>query len=190
MSLGKVSSGDFRNGTPIILPHQFGNPVTNPEPFGNVIPQSNPTMDSNPVTWLPSPNRFGNQTGFSLQAVPPIVIVPQNSSEEFIIPVTLLGGFVGSVTFTYFGAPVGLTLSFAPNPTSTQSVVTVTVGSTVPVGKYTVTVVGTSGTEIEFVFAHVINVTAGVPSIDFLIQEDGVSLFELEDGSGFILLEV
>jgi hypothetical protein len=103
MPNGLVRSGDFRNGTPILLPHNFGNPVSNPEPFGNVNPQSNPTMDSNPVTWLPSPAHFGNQVAFSLQTVPPVVLVPQNAAESVLIPITLLGGFVGSVTFTYSG---------------------------------------------------------------------------------------
>ena len=192
MPLGKVNSGDFRNGTPITLPHTFGNPVSNPEPFGNVIPQSNTTMDSNPVTWLPSPNHFGNQVAFSLQTVPPIILVPQNGSGSTLIPVTLLGNFVGSVTFTYSGAPAGITVSFAPNPSSTNTTATITVAANVPVGKYTITITGTSGTAVEYVFAHTVIVTPGtVPSIgDFLLQEDGSSLFELENGLGFILLEV
>lgn len=192
MPNGLVRSGDFRNGTPILLPHQFGNSVSNPEPFGNVNTQSNPTMDSNPVTWLPSPAHFGNQVAFSLQTVPPVVLVPQNAAESVLIPITLLGGFVGSVTFTYSGAPAGITISFAPNPSSTTSTATIIVASTVPVGKYTITITGTSGTAVEYVFSHTVIVTPGtVPSIgDFLLQEDGSSLFELENGLGFILLEV
>ena len=151
------------------------------------MPQSNATLNSNPVS-LPLQ---GTWTGFSLQAVPPIVFVAQTGSYAVFIPITYLGGFFGPVTFTYFGAPVGMTVSFAPNPSTTTVMMVITVAPTVPVGKYTITVQGASGPDIEFVFAHTVVVTPGsAPSTDFLLQEDGVSLFELEDGSGFILLEV
>ena len=42
---------DYRNGTPVTLPHDFGNDVTwlpSPAHFGN------------PMTWVPSPAHFGN----------------------------------------------------------------------------------------------------------------------------------
>ena len=117
MALGKVSSGDFRNGTPVQIPHQYGNPVAKPEPFGNVIPQSNPTLDSNPVTWLPSPKHFGNTVEFSLQSVPPIIIIEQGDSGAVNINLTkLLNSPTATLTFT--GAPAGVIISFAPNPDS------------------------------------------------------------------------
>ena len=72
MPLGLDRLGDFRHGTPInTATHNFGNPVTiaaptghEPQPApigtGNIEPQADPTKNSNPVTWSPSPAHFGN----------------------------------------------------------------------------------------------------------------------------------
>ncbi len=50
----------FKNGTPITLPHTFGNHVVLPKNFGNPVPPTDPTFNSNPVTWTPNPAHFGN----------------------------------------------------------------------------------------------------------------------------------
>src|ERR1700690_2214432 len=120
MPLGKVNSGDFRKGTPILIPHQFGTPVVVPEPQGNVIPQSNATLDSNPVTWLPVPNHFGNQVGFSMQSVPPIIIIDQGGIDSVSVILTPLLGSP-SATLSYSGAPVGVSITFTTNPETAQS---------------------------------------------------------------------
>lgn len=67
MPIGKVNddlniTGDtFKDGTPIIEPHEFGTPVTLPKDFGTDIPVSDPTLNSNPVNWqTPNPAHFGN----------------------------------------------------------------------------------------------------------------------------------
>lgn len=191
MPCGLVRSGNFSKGTPIILPHEFGNKATNPEPFGNVIPQSNPTLNSNPVTWVPSPSYFGNGVGFLLQANPPVIIIAQGTVGEVIIPITDLQGSVVSVTLSATGAPAGIVIGFAPDPATTNSVATISVAATVPVGKYLITIPGTSGTETENTNIRIVVIASGSPpTSDFLLQEDGVSLFELEDSSGFILLEI
>ena len=56
-------------------------------------------------------------------------------------------GFTGNVQFAVSGLPSGVTASFSPNPTTSSSVLTFTASSTAPVGQYTVTVTGTSGTQ-------------------------------------------
>jgi hypothetical protein len=68
MALGRVREGDFRKGTPITLPHTFGNTVnlsvdtaTDHDNFGNTEPSNGGNI--NTVTWLPSPTHFGNQVG-------------------------------------------------------------------------------------------------------------------------------
>ena len=180
MALGKVSSGDFRNGTPILLPHTFGNPVSNPEPFGNVIPQSNATLDSNPVTWLPSPNHFGNTVEFSLQSVPPIIIIEQGDSGSVNINLTQLLDSP-TATLTFAGAPAGVTISFAPNPDTGTSVATITVGATVPIGKYTIEIDGAGSQETNHT-----NINLVVVGVDIGGNAFG---FELENGTGVILLE-
>ena len=165
MPAGLVRSGDFRNGTPIVLPHQFGNSVTSPttEPFGNNIPQANPRMAGNPVDWSPSPAHFGNQISFLLQTVPPVVIVAPGSTGTTDINLTNLKG-TNSAELTYFGEPSGVSLAFATNPDLTSSVVTVTVGADVPSGRYTITIVGTvSSPNIEYVQLNLVVAAASAP---------------------------
>jgi hypothetical protein len=157
---GFVRSGSFRDGTPLTLPHEFGNLVAgDEEPFGNVEPQSNPTMFENQINWTISPEHFGNQVSFSLQ-VPSVVIVSPGDTGTTNINLTNLLG-TNSATLSYFGAPVGVTVAFAPNPDTTTSIATVTVGSSVPVGRYVITVVGTETTpNIEYTKIHLV-VAAG-----------------------------
>lgn len=150
--MGLVRAGDFRNGNPITLPHTFGNAVAgDAEPFGNEEPQSNTTLDSNPVTWVVSPTHFGNPVSFSLEtdsASAPVLIVPPDNAGNISINLTNLLGS-NSATLTYYGAPSGVTVTFSTNPDTGMSVATVTVGA-VPAGRYTITVVGTvSGMNIE-----------------------------------------
>jgi hypothetical protein len=62
MPLGLDRVGDYRNGSPITLPHDFGNDVDwqtpDPTEFGNPIPSDG--TNENLVTWIPTPNHFGN----------------------------------------------------------------------------------------------------------------------------------
>lgn len=165
MPEGLVRSGDFRQGNPITwlpTPSHFGNQVGLPEPFGNPEPQPNATLKGNQVTWLPSSVHFGNQVSFSLQSVPPVVVVAPGSTGTVDVDLTNLRGS-NSATLTSFGAPVGVTVAFAPNPDTGVTVATITVGSSVPVGKYTITVVGTVvSPNIEFTQIHLVVVSAGV----------------------------
>lgn len=187
---GKVNSGDNRKGNVITPGHQFGTPIGEPEPFGNTEPQSNATLDSNPVTWAPSPAHFGNTVGYSLQTVPPIVIVQAGSDSLTTVILTTLTGELPSMSLTYSGAPTGVTVSFAPNPDTGVTAVSILVAARVPAGKYTITVAGTAATEVDNTNIHLVVINSSIPiGADFLLQEDGFSLFELEDGSGFILLE-
>ena len=56
--LGLNRTGDYRNGFPITLPHDFGNDIIEPHTFGNVV--NLPVDFGNLVTWEPSPAHFGN----------------------------------------------------------------------------------------------------------------------------------
>ena len=67
--LGLNRAGDFANGNPITLPHNFGNPVTLPKNFGN--PVTLPKDFGNPVTWpTPDPTHFGNPVTEVVEATP------------------------------------------------------------------------------------------------------------------------
>ena len=188
MALGKTASGDFRKGTPIVLPHQFGTPVSKPEPQGNVIPQSNVRLNGNPVTWLPSPKHFGNTVEFSLQSVPPVIIIEAGGTGSVNINLTqLLDSPTATLTFT--GAPAGVSISFAPNPDTGASVAEITVAASVPVGKYTIEVDGAGASETNHTNIHLVVVGTTVPGEAFgFLLEDGSGVILLEDGS-ILLLE-
>lgn len=74
MPEGLVRNGDYRNGTPITEPKDFGNEVTwTPDPahFGNPVTWTpDPAHFGNAVTWLPDPAHFGNPIGPSQQTTP------------------------------------------------------------------------------------------------------------------------
>jgi hypothetical protein len=106
-------------------------------------------MFENLVTWTPNSAVFGNQVSFSLQTVPPVVVVPAGLSGNTDINLTNLLGS-SSATLTYYGAPAGVSVTFGTNPDTGLSIATITVGANVPAGRYTITVVGTvSGANIE-----------------------------------------
>ena len=107
---------------------------------------------------------------------------------NFTVYITQLGGFTGAVTLSYSGAPTGVTIAFSPNPTSTSSTATVTVGALVPFGRYLITITGTSGTEVQNTnFVLIVFSTAASTTFGFEL-EDGTGVILLEDGS-ILLLE-
>lgn len=66
MPKGLVGNGDYRNGTPIHEPKDFGTKINwtpKPSEFGDPI--NEPKDFGNKVTWAPSPSHFGNQIGGS-----------------------------------------------------------------------------------------------------------------------------
>ena len=188
MPLGKVNSGNFSHGTPMTAGHQFGTPVGDPEPQGNVIPQSNATLNSNPVTWLPSPAHFGNTVEFSLQSVPPIILIEAGGTGSVNINLTQLLDSP-TATLTFSGAPTGVTITFAPNPDTGTSTTEITVAASVPTGKYTITVTGTGAQETNTTNIHLVVVGTSLPSNAFgFLLEDGTGVILLENGS-ILLLE-
>jgi hypothetical protein len=60
------------------------------------------------------------------------------------ITVTPLGGFTGSVTLSASGLPAGVTASFATNPTTASSALTLAATASAAAGAYNVTVTGVS----------------------------------------------
>ena len=145
-------TGDFRGGTPITLPHNFGNPVGSGETFGNPIPQNNTTLiGGNVVTWIPSPTHFGNQVSFTLQCVPQVIVVPRNSTGTSVVSLSDLLG-TNSAALAHNGEPSGVTIAFSPTSISqgVTSTVTATVASTAKPGRYDISIVGTvSGANVE-----------------------------------------
>jgi RHS repeat-associated protein len=88
---------------------------------------------------------IGAPPSFTLTATPSTLSILQGASGTSTIAVVGANGFTGSVSLAAFGLPSGVTASFATNPTTSSSVLTLTASSTATVGTATVTVTGTSG---------------------------------------------
>ncbi len=82
---------------------------------------------------------------YTLSASPSSVTITQGGSGTSTITVNPTGGFTGSVTLSASGLPAGVTASFGTNPTTGNSVLTLTASSTATTGAATVTITGTSG---------------------------------------------
>jgi hypothetical protein len=82
---------------------------------------------------------------FSLSASPTSVSVTQGGSGSSTITVNPVNGFTGSVSLSVSGLPSGVTASFNPGSTTTNSTVTFTASSTATTGTATVTITGASG---------------------------------------------
>jgi len=81
--------------------------------------------------------------------VPSALSISQGGNGTVTLNSTDLGCFAGSVTLAASGLPTGVTASFSPNPSTGISVMTLTAGSSVTAGTYTVTITGTSGSLVE-----------------------------------------
>jgi hypothetical protein len=104
-------------------------------------PQNKPAGDVTLVDW------YGPATpSFAISPSASSATVIQSGSATETIAVTDIGGFTGSVSLAASGLPSGVSASFAPNPASGSSVLTLTAGATASTGATKVTITGTSGT--------------------------------------------
>jgi hypothetical protein len=93
------------------------------------------------LTQVPAPPDF---TG----AITPTQTAVPGNSANYAGSVTALNGFTGNVSLSASGMPAGVTASFNPATVTGGSgsyTMTLSVASSVPVGSYTVTATGTSG---------------------------------------------
>ena len=75
-----------------------------------------------------------------------VTLSPGGSGQSYVY-ITDEYGFSGDVQLAVSGMPSGVTASFSPNPATTNSTLTVTAGSTVIAGQYTLTITGSSGSQ-------------------------------------------
>ena len=86
-------------------------------------------------------------TGGSFTIAPsaPTQSIAQGASGTNTITVSDVSPFAGSVTLTASGLPAGVTATFATNPATSASVLTLTASAAATTGSSTVTITGTSG---------------------------------------------
>ena len=82
---------------------------------------------------------------FSLSASPTTRSVARGRATTYTITVSPQNGFTGSVSLAATGVPPGATATFSLNPATASSALTVKTSKSTPLGAYTLTVTGTSG---------------------------------------------
>src|SRR2546430_588331 len=87
-------------------------------------------------------------------------------STSYSVTISPTGGFSGQVNLSVSGLPSGASGSFAPNPATASSTLSVTTGTGTPVGPYTLTITGVSGslthtTTVSLVVTAPVNFTLG-----------------------------
>src|SRR5439155_271483 len=91
-------------------------------------------------------NRFINPTtNFTIAASPSSQTVTRGGSTSYAVTISPTGGFTGQVTLNVSGLPSGAGGSFAPNPATASSTLSVSTNATTPTGTYTLTLTGVSG---------------------------------------------
>src|SRR5204862_162567 len=82
---------------------------------------------------------------FTLSASPTSRTVTQGGSTSYAVTISPTGGFTDPVTLSVSGLPSGATGSFAPNPATASSTLSVTTSPITLPGTYTLTITGVSG---------------------------------------------
>src|SRR5216117_3629654 len=91
-------------------------------------------------------NRFlGPGPDFTLSASPSSRTVTPGGSTSYDVTISPTGGFTDQVTLSVSGLPTGATGSFTPNPATASSTLSVTTSPSTPLGAYTLTITGVSG---------------------------------------------
>jgi DNA primase len=85
------------------------------------------------------------QPDFSVAVTPSSQVVAPGGSTSYAVSTDRKGGFVDPVTLTVTGLPSGATGTFAPNPTTGSSTLSVTTNAATPIGVYTLTITGVAG---------------------------------------------
>jgi hypothetical protein len=83
---------------------------------------------------------------FTLSLSPASQTVVAGGATSYAVNASRVGGFAGAITLSVSGLPGGVAGSFSPNPASgATSTLSVTTGSATPVGSYSLTITGSSG---------------------------------------------
>lgn len=106
-----------------------------------------PPVTVPPVTAVPTTTATPSAAPvFGLRSDNPEVVATAGQAARFGITVDRSSGYSGAVNFSVTGLPSGVTANFAPNPTTSSSVLYATPSASVPDGRYTLTITGSAGT--------------------------------------------
>lgn len=106
---------------------------------------------------------------FTLSASPSSLTVTQGGSGNTTIAVTPANGFSGSVTLSASSLPSGVTASFATNPTTSTSLLTLATSAAAATGTTTISITGASGS-LTHSTSVTLTVNAAAPPPDFSLS--------------------
>ena len=113
-----------------------------------VVGTSKSTGDSTTIAFL-GVTQLSGSPNYSISASPSSLTIQQGNQGTSTITTTISGGFDSAVSLSASGVPSGTTVSFNPQtipaPGSGSSTMSITVGSSTPVGTYPITVTGNGG---------------------------------------------
>lgn len=114
--------------------------------------------------------------GFTLRMSPAVVRLVAGGNAQSVLNVARTGGFTGDVTFAHSGLPVGVTGTFAPNPTTSGiSAVTLTATAAALPGTYIMTITGSAGGAPGRVVHLVVTVTP-IPGVKVVVAPATLSI--------------
>lgn len=111
-------------------------------------------------------NNNGTPKGITLQLAPTSRSVTQGTSASYSVVVQPTGGFAGNVSLSISGLPTGATAAFSPpvvalGSGSSQATLGISTTSATPLGTYSLSLKGSSGTIQSAVVVVSLTVTAG-----------------------------
>ena len=106
-----------------------------------------------------------NAPDFSLSAAPATQTVAHGLPTSYTVTINPTNGFTAGVTLSVTGLPAGAVGTFAPNPATTTSTLSVTTDTTTPGGSYPLTITGVSGS-----LTHTTTATLVVTAPDFSLS--------------------
>ena len=113
-----------------------------------VVGTGKATGDVTPIAFL-GVTQVSTSPSFSMSASPNSLMIKQGNQGTSTISTTISNGFNSSINLSASGMPSGTTVSFDPStipaPGSGSSTMTVTVGSSTPIGIYPITITGNGG---------------------------------------------
>jgi hypothetical protein len=121
---------------------------------------------------------------FDISVVPNSFSVAQGDSGEATISVSPTGGFFSTVYLSSAGAPSGVNLEFSPSEiivaagSSLSSIVTVTVGPTVPYGAYEISLTGTTeaGGQPHSITLRLVVTTSSSPDFGISLSSPSINI--------------
>ena len=105
-----------------------------------------PPVTVPPITTAPTTTPAAAAPVFGLRSDNAERTAATGQTATFGVTVDRSSGYSGAVGFSVNGVPAGVSANFAPNPTTSNSVLYLTPSATAVDGRYTITITGTAGT--------------------------------------------